>query len=71
MAHAAQGAQPNQAAQPQNAPARDDMQSRVSSFKFSQFDPKAEEWRYYIQRFDMELELQQLNGNDPNAQAAR
>lgn len=36
----------------------------VKTFKFSAFDPSTEEWRYYLQRFELELSLHGLSNND-------
>lgn len=61
------------AGQQQQQPGEDLLQ-KVGRFKFPTFDPKAEEWRYWIRRFDMELELQGLtaqHGNDNTYKAAR
>lgn len=36
------------------------IQHRVANFRFPEFSPESEEWRYYIQRFQLELSLQGL-----------
>jgi hypothetical protein len=33
---------------------------RIANFRFDTFDPKREEWRYYFDRFSLEIELLQL-----------
>jgi hypothetical protein len=45
--------------------------TRVCKFKFTQFDAKTEEWRYYIQRFELELTLQNITGTDGESVAAK
>lgn len=48
-----------------------DISERVSRFKFSQFDAKTEDWRYYMQRFELELSLQNLSGNSDAQKIAK
>lgn len=47
------------------------LRAKVSKFKFTQFDKNIEEWRYYIQRFQLELAIQGLDGDENNEQVAR
>ena len=37
---------------------------RVRRFQFDRFDPQTEEWIYYIRRFETELALHELRGDD-------
>lgn len=37
---------------------------RIASFKFDQFHPDKDVWKYYLQRFTLEINLLQLNGTE-------
>ncbi|XP_065217466.1 uncharacterized protein K02A2.6-like [Planococcus citri] len=44
----------------EEANAANNLAQRIANFKFQQFDPKQEGWRYYSQRFSLELTLQSI-----------
>ena len=47
------------------------IQDAVHKFRFERFDSSTEEWEYYIQRFETELQLHNLLEGDESAAARR
>ena len=47
------------------------IQDAVHKFRFERFDSSTEEWEYYIQRFETELQLHNLLEGDKSAAARR
>ena len=43
----------------------------VQKFRFERFDPRVEDWEYYIQRFETELQLHNLLEGQDSAEARK
>ena len=50
--------------------ADDDLPVRESKFKFTQFDSKTEHWKYYFQRYKLQLDIQNIKHTDAAVLAA-
>ena len=50
--------------------ADDDLPVRVSKYKFTQIDSKTEPWKYYFQRYEFQLDIQNIKHTDAAVLAA-
>ena len=51
--------------------AEDDLSVRVSKFKFTQFNSKTNPWKYYFQRYELQLDIQNIKHTDAAVAAKR